>query len=66
MDNRSILRLMRHIHQIGTEGDNYTVVTNMEEPFEDCACMKSYPELFEIKNTKLPKTYQTLNYEESN
>ena len=52
---------MAHIHQIGTEGEGYTVVI-AEGDLSLHPSIVEHPDLFEIVEGDLPEFYQRLNY----
>lgn len=51
---------MRHIHQIGTSGIDYTYIQTDEIDLENHDAMKIYPDLFEIIDGDPPKNSQIL------
>ena len=52
---------MAHIHQIGTEGESYTVVVAEGDLTQHPAILE-HPEFFEIVEADLPEVYQKLDY----
>lgn len=52
-----------HIHQIGTEGDSYTVVDDLRlSDLTQHPAILEHPEFFEVSKEDLPEKYQILNY----
>lgn len=54
--------LMRHIHQIGTEGFSYTYILTDQEDLENHPAIVNFPDKFEIIDEDVPDNAQILNF----